>query len=389
MKNPAKKLRKLSKKLDRWMHDEAMPLWWAECRLDNGAFYEAIGFDGKPVASDIARVRVQARQIFSMALAWKLGWRKKSLPKKLEKSIRRFSETCLGAEGLPGMLVNIETGKLTDPQPNLYVTAFTLLGLAQSRKVLGGQAVDPGLHELLDAIDKHLAHPEGNGYRERLPANTIRLQNPHMHFFESLLCLYKVTKDPAVQDRAEALLGFVQDTFFDQDSCVVQEKVNPTLEMTASEYEPGHSMEWVWLLGWRARLFKVPLDPYAVRLYGHYCSAGIAEGRTPMGLTVDHKPVDPSCRLWSQTESLKAHLTMAEMGPTELRLAALERAAACAEAILDKWLSTDLDGGWIDHFDADGQPIAPDIPASMYYHIFGAVMELSRSAKKLNKKPFQ
>ena len=70
MKKPAKKLLKLSKQLDAWMRDEAWPLWWKAGLHENGAFYEALDFDGRPVHSDTARVRVQARQVFCMALAW-------------------------------------------------------------------------------------------------------------------------------------------------------------------------------------------------------------------------------------------------------------------------------------------------------------------------------
>jgi mannose-6-phosphate isomerase len=388
VKKPLKKLAKTSKKLDGWMRDEAWQLWWKKGRLANGLFVEALDFDGNPVPGDIARVRVQARQIYSLALAWKLGFRKKSLPRKLEQSIDRFLETCLGPEGIPGMLVDIKSGRMTDPQPNLYVTAFSLLALAQSRKVLGGPVVDPKIHRLLADIDEHLTLPGNDGYREKIPSNTVRLQNPHMHFYESLLALYKVTRDPGVQDRAEKLLGFVRDTFFDRQSGVVHEKVNPTLEMPAGEYEPGHSMEWVWLLGWRARLFDMPLDPFAVRLYEHYCASGIPEGHAPMCLTVDHAPIDPSCRLWSQTESLKAHLTIAELGPPELTKEALKRAVKCANAIYGKWLDTDCPGTFYDHYDETGAMIAKDVPASMCYHLYVMVMELNRSVKKLRRKYF-
>ncbi|MGD8346316.1 MAG: AGE family epimerase/isomerase [Lysobacterales bacterium] len=385
MKNPLKKLARLSQEFQQWTHEDLLPLWWKQSRLDNGAFYEAIGFDGRPVPSSEARVRVQARQIYCMALAWKMGWRKKSLPQKLEASIDRFLDTCLVPEGVPGMMVDIEKGQLTDPKPNLYVSAYAILALAQSRKVLGGRVIDPKLDKLKSDIEALLAMPDGNGYRETVPANTIRLQNPHMHYYESLLCLYKVTGLPEVREQSEALLSFAHSTFFDQRTGVVQERVNPTLEMSAREYEPGHSMEWVWLLGWRSRLFKVPLDPFATRLYEHYCSAGIPEGETPMGLDVDHGPVDPSRRLWSQTESLKAHLTIAEQGPAELRLAALNRAIECGRAIQENWILEEPRGGWCDRFDADGEPLAQDIPASMFYHILVMVQELRRSAKKIRK----
>ena len=241
---------------------------------------------------------------------------------------------------------------------------------------------------LFDRIDEHLAHGSGDGYREFLPSNTIRLQNPHMHFFESLLVLYKATKNPEVLDRAEVLLNFIHDTFFDQRAGVVQEKVNPNLEMAVREYEPGHSMEWVWLLGWRSRLFDVPLDPFAVRLYTHYVSAGLAEGEAPMCLTVDQQPVDPSRRLWSQTEALKAHLAIAELGPPDLAPSAVQRAIECAKAIREDWLEPTVAGGWLDHFDADGNLIAKDMPASMCYHMYVLVAELKRSAKKLRKRQF-
>ncbi len=371
------------------MHDEALPLWWKAGRLENGAFYEALDFSGKPVADRTARVRVQARQIYGFALAWKLGWRKKSLPRKLQQSIERYLDTCLGPEGIPGTLIDIEKGQLTDPRPSLYNMAFAVMALAQSRKVLGGKAIDPCLHRLLETIDRHLACPDGNGYRETLPPNTIRLQNPHMHLFESFLCLYKATRDPDVRERAETLLDFIRDSFFDERSGVVQEKVNPSLEMSTGQYEPGHSMEWVWLLGWRSRLFKLPLDPFATRLYTHYCSAGIAEAETPMCLTVDNRAVDPTRRLWSQTESLKAHLAMAEMGPAEFAPGAVQRALECARAIEKEWLDTDCKGGWYDHFDEEGKLIATDMPASMGYHLYVLVMELSRSVRKLGKSPLR
>ena len=380
LNNQAEKLVDIAQKLDRWMREDAWPLWWSVNRHPNGAFYEALDFSGKPVQSNIARVRVQARQIYSFALAHKLGWRKAGLEAELEESIVRFMDTCLGPEGIPGMLVDIEKGEMTDPQPNLYVTAFTLMALAQGGEVVGSAEHSARLSHFLETIDSHLVYPEGNGYRETLPATSTRLQNPHMHFFEAILRLYAVTRDPAARERAEALLDFIRRTFFDQRHDIVQERVNPETGTKENHYEPGHSMEWVWLLGWRSRLFDVPLDPFATRLYEHYCSAGIPEGSTPMCLTVNQKPVDPTCRLWSQTESLKAHLTISEMGPPDLRKAAVQRAVECVDAILKNWLNTNCRGGWHDKFEADGALISKDMPGSMGYHLYVAIMELKRVA---------
>lgn len=375
----------LARKLDRWMRDEAWPLWWSAGRHENGSFFEALDFSGQAASDPIARVRVQARQIYSFALAWELGWHQDELPEGLSLSLEWFRDICLGPEGIPGVLVDIEAGRMTDPQPNLYVTAFTLLAFAQANQVIGGAKHDTRIALLLDNIDRHLAHEGGDGYRETLPEGPLRLQNPHMHFYESLLCLYETTGAPKIAERADRLLAFVRRTFFDDSAGVVVEEADPASPAPASWYEPGHSLEWVWLLGRRARLFDVPLDPFAVRLYEHYCSSGFPEGETPMRLTVNHEPIDPSCRLWSQTEALKAHLCIAELGPDRLASSAMDRAVACAASIHDQWLNTECRGGFYDQFDAEGRLMSKNIPGSMGYHLYVASIELTRTVTRLMK----
>ena len=375
---PLEELRALAQKLDRWMREEALPLWWAAGRHPNGSFYEALDFSGRPVAATGARVRVQARQVYSFALGRELGWHESGLAEGLARSLDRFQETCVGPEGLPGMQVDIESGRMGDPRPNLYETAFWLLALAQCRPVLGPGSVDARIGRLLENIDRHLACENGAGYRELLPHGTLRLQNPHMHLYESLLSLYAHTHRPEVADRAERLLAFARQTFFDSGVGVVAEEVDPARPAPAGWYEPGHSLEWVWLLGYRARLFGVPLDTFALRLYDHYGESGFPEGATPMRLTADHAAIDPSCRLWSQTEALKAHLCIAELGPENRAPAALERAAACAAAIHDRWLATDRRGLFFDRFDAAGELMSEDVPGSMPYHLVVTISELSR-----------
>ena len=375
---PLDKLRALAQKMDRWMREDAWPLWWSAGRHDNGAYHEALDFSGRPTGQKTARVRVQARQLFTFALAWEQGWREPGLAEDLARGLERFMDTCMGPQGLPGMLVDIEAGRMTDPRPNLYETAFYLLALAQCRPVLGAALIDGPVARLLQDIDGHLAHERGEGYREILPEGALRLQNPHMHLYESLLNLYRVTQRPDIADRSERLLAFARRTFFDRDTGVVAEEVDPARPAPAGWYEPGHSLEWVWLLGFRTRLSGVPLDPFALQLYDHYCESGFPEGATPMRLTVDHDAIDPSCRLWSQTEALKAHLCIAELGPEDRAAEALQRATACAASIHDKWLATDCRGLFFDRFDATGELMSKDVPGSMPYHLVLTIMELSR-----------
>lgn len=401
-------------RLDGWMREQAWPLWWSRGRHPNGAFFEALDFAGHPLASGESRVRVQARQLFSFLLAAKLGWRQPGLRDGLKASAARFLDSCFRADGLAGRRIDIERGELIDDRPDLYDNAFCLLALAHSRKALGASVADAAIGRLLESLDQRLAQPNGEGYRESspnlasqernapsskaadsrtaVPSPGRRQQNPHMHLFESLLALHGETGSIAVRQCAESLLDFISRTFFDlQGSCV--RELAPSAE---DSFEPGHSMEWVWLLGHRARLFGVELHPFALPLYQRAWAAAPVAGRTPLRLPCSRAPgasplperpsgnsgsSDPSCRLWAQAETLKAHLCMVEQGPPELAAAAAQRAAQCADAIGERWMSGVCPGGWVDHLDARGSRIARTMPASTGYHLYLAISELSRVAR--------
>ena len=422
-------LRDIAGRLHRWMREQAWPLWWTQGRHPNGAFFEALDLSGRAVADPESRVRVQARQLFGFMLAEQLGWRPDGFVQGLAVSAARFVDGCFRPDGLAGCRIDIERGVLTNEMPDLYDNAFCLLALAQGRKVLGSGRADALIGRLVRSIDEHLAYPQGRGCRESIPAPARRLQNPHMHLLESLLLLYEHTGSTSVRQRAEALLRFIDETFFDSQNSFVREVFDDAQTAAAENaakgpspqrhrdaeaddhYEPGHSMEWVWLLGYRTRLFGVPLHEFALPLYQHCCAflAG-ADGttassatdhkataadqkataaqasrrrlaKTPMRLTAHNSLVDGSCRLWAQAESLKAHLCILELGPPEWGPVALQRVLDCAESLSRDWLTAACPGGWVDQVSAEGRPSAQTMPASTGYHLYLAVSELVRVAK--------
>ena len=427
-------LRDIANRLDCWMRREAWPLWWRQGRHPNGAFFEALDFSGRALDGLESRVLVQARQLFSFMLADRLGWRTDGFAEALAASAGRFLDVCFRPDGLAGSRIDIKQGVLTDDRPDLYNNAFCLLALAQSRRVLGGRRADVLAGRLVNSIDKHFGRADG-GCWESIPPPNRRLQNPHMHLFESLLVLYQHTGSADVRRRAESLLGFISEAFFDRRGNFVRESVTDGAQTAGGEgapkpptapagggvdashrladdaYEPGHSMEWIWLLGCRARLFGVALHEFALPLYRHCCAAlsgavkpspslaagartdsaaeetNLRLGKTPMRLSADNTLIDPSCRLWAQAESLKAHLCILELGPPELTQTALQRARECAESIHGDWLGGAPPGGWIDQVAADGRRIAKTMPASTGYHLFVAIAELLRLADQPAKPP--
>ncbi len=49
---------------------------------------------------------------------------------------------------------------------------------------------------------------------------------------------------------------------------------------------------------------------------------------------------------------------------------------------MDGYLATDVPGLWMDQFDEDGRGIAPNVPASTFYHVLVAFREYLAFAEK-------
>jgi len=89
----------------------------------------------------------------------------------------------------------------------------------------------------------------------------------------------------------------------------------------------------------------------------------------------DLQVLDGGARLWPQTERLKAGLRLAQATgkPTDL-----DGAVGAAEALL-KYLDVPVTGLWRDRMTEKGNFIPEAAPASSFYHILCAVLELHRS----------
>ena len=374
-------LRAESERLRDWMFDDAFPLWAGAGMHASGASWEALDFDGEPVPSDTVRVRVQARQLFVFALASRLGWQPETCARLIESLFGVLVDGCRRHDGLFGKVYNLGTGELVDDTFSLYDTAFAILGFAAARNVLGSAKADAAIQSLLASLEQHVAHKNG-GFLEEVPAPSDRLQNPHMHLFESFLALRDAGYDDGMDDRLQRLSGFISNQFFDRRLDIVHERRPGDLSRDAS-FEPGHSMEWIWLLAWQARAEGTPIDPIVPGLYRRARASLNRSGYACMEASIDGARPDPSCRLWAQAETLKAYLSMAVVSPGADRQMFVDSAAAICRGIDRDWLSPAAAGGWYDHLDESGRLIAADMPASTGYHLFGAIEILLHTLERL------
>jgi mannose-6-phosphate isomerase len=85
--------------------------------------------------------------------------------------------------------------------------------------------------------------------------------------------------------------------------------------------------------------------------------------------------VAASRRAWPHTEGLKACVAQGEVdGP-----GCDQRAAQCLTQLQKAFLTRPIPAGWMDRISSDGAPLSDFIPASTFYHVFGAITEATRA----------
>ena len=373
-----------AEQLQRWMLDESLPLWADAGLHASGASWEALDFEGRPVADDETRVRVQARQVLVFALAHELGWQTERCRQRVEALFDVLVTGCRRNDGLYGQRFSLARGSLSDDTYSLYDTAFVVFAFAKARVILDPSRVDAAIENVFSALRDRAGHPDG-GYREFLPGASRRLQNPHMHLFESCLGIRDSGYRDAERDRIDKLIAFINARFFDRQTGIVYES-SPGDATAVPTFEPGHSMEWVWLLTWLARNSAAGPDPFAVSLYARAAGTLDENGLVCMGANLDGDKTDPSCRLWAQAEALRAQLCLASHSIGDRRERYISDAVRTCRSIRRYFLAPATAGGWHDHFGADGKLLSADMPASTGYHLFGAIGELSQFIERNDRE---
>ncbi|MFN7163537.1 MAG: AGE family epimerase/isomerase [Hyphomonas sp.] len=371
-------LRRRAKEARSWLFDSCFPLWAEHGLTPAGLFPEVLSLDHDELARPVTRVRLQARQTYVFAEAWRLGWKRDVSARLVRAGVAVAVGPALAASGLPGKTLHADGSGLADASADLYDTAFVLFALAEAARGPGpaGDAL-ASARGILGALDRLARDTARGGYAEALPPPSVRLQNPHMHLLEACLALHRADPDGAHLDRAGEIIDLFETRFTAGEGGLLGEKFEADWSMPTGEaaeiVEPGHQFEWVWLLHTWSRLANRPLPDAATRLYGFGLSTLDEAGRACQEVTRHGIPHDASRRTWPQTEALKAHLAMFEQRG-ETRFAA----AACRsfDVLMDEFLTED--GGWIDHFAADGSVLAKDMPASTGYHVVLALAELIR-----------
>lgn len=359
-----------------WLFDQSLPFWARENVSDDGGFYERHDLYGRGIPGEDSRVRLQARQTYCFSLAAGLGWNIEQCEKLVQLGLKVLIHDSCRADGLFGLRVKPGEG-LTDYTAETYDSAFALLAFStawQHLKIPAAYDAGARLSEVIEIVLRR-SHSELNGYAERLPAPQRREQNPHMHLCEASLAWYEATGDLVALDRAKAIVGFVERTFWDEDLQVLKEYDALGDE---NHVEIGHMYEWVWILNRLKKLSGEPLLPIAGHLYESARRLESLNTYLPLASFCNGDVKDPRQRTWGLTEALKAHLAMAEHGMNER---VLRDIANVTSGLFSDHLDQNIPGAWIDVISPSGDPLVKDITPATGYHIFLAFADLIAFSK--------
>jgi mannose-6-phosphate isomerase len=359
-------------RLTDWFRESALPLW-----LDRGfderagGFHERLDFEANPIPDVPRRLTVQGRQIFTYARATMLGWADGR--DKVERAFEAMVERYLAPDGDPGFVFTIDDdGEVVDGRRDLYAHAFILLASSAYYSMTGDSQAIALADNTLAFLDAEMRCPHG-GYLDSAPSPPPRLrQNPHMHLFEALLALYAATGKAGYLARAGEIFGYFRTRFFQPETGILAEFFDPAwmpLDGPRAIWEPGHHLEWSWLLAEYQAATGVPTRGFADALLSTAYAHGISTGcRIVEEMRGDGTVARAGCRAWPLTEAIKAHAVRLAGGGRERT-----RLIAACDGLIDRHLSDCLPGLWRDQFTEDGRLVPDYVPASTLYHIAMAV----------------
>ena len=362
-----------------WIVQHAYPCWWSR-GVDHagGGFHENLHLDGTP-SGEARRARLYPRQIYAFAMAGELGW-----PGPAADAVRQGLQYLVAQyrrpDGLYRSLVAPSGAPLAE-RAVLYDQAFVVLGFAGAHRALGEPALRDSARELLARIEATLRNPHG-GFDESAPRTLPLLANSHMHLLEACLEWMDRDDDRRWSELAEEIVELALRRFHDPASGCIREFFDadwsPTPGPDADVVEPGHQYEWAWLLlRWSQRVRNPRASQLALDLIDRAEDRGVdpARGVAVNALFGDGRMRDARARLWPQTERIKALLLAAKL-TGQSRYA--ESAAAAVRSLM-KYLDMPTPGLWRDTMDESGAFVEQLVPASSFYHIVSAALQLQRT----------
>ncbi|MGJ8678987.1 AGE family epimerase/isomerase [Paraglaciecola sp.] len=365
-----------------WLENQAIPHWLKHGLDTEGAAYERLLANGQADLTCDRRVRVQARQMFVFSAAQANGWMDHGLDiiANLDKYVFNYART---DNSVIFAHILDKDNQVINQSHDLYDVSFFLLAYAWRYHVFNDLKALDYANKLLKQIDTDLKGQAG-GWQEGSYQHDYRRQNPHMHLFEAFLTLYAVTKDGKWLAKAGEIFSLFESTFYDRDNHALLEFFHQDWRPAEGEkgqtIEPGHMLEWVWLLRQYSLYTGTPVDNYCQALYQKAVTYGLDTSSNLLydEISINGQVLKSTKRCWPMTEWIKAALTQASYTDKKDSYDYEQDAVTAIESLVNHYLDTSVTGSYLDQRGKNNQIISDFAPSSTLYHLMMTGLEAKR-----------
>ena len=365
-----------------WLFEKCLPIWFAKgADLEKGGFYERLNQDLSPNDID-RRTRVAVRQVYSYALAKKMGYEGDT--SAIKQGLDWLHGPCMDVNGYL-YAVLAPDGKVVRSEFDLYDHAFYLLGLASAFSI-DAENLEYKIRaeSMRDKILKKYWRTS-SGFEEAIPPILPLKANPHMHTFEASIAWVEAGGDEKWYWLAKNIAELSRSLFFDSQTGAILELFDtnwqPFEKIGERTIEPGHQFEWAWLfLRWGKICGDTSYNDIAKKLIvtGEKYGVDKKRGLAFMAHNDEFVPIDSFARLWSQTERVKAHVRSALIeSDAILKDQSILMAQTALKGLL-RYFDTPIKGLYWDRIDPQGNIINESSPSSSLYHIICAIDEFCK-----------
>ena len=263
-------LQRQARRLLAWFTEVALPFWQAHgIDSSTGGAWESVSQDGHPETEKNRRSMVQARQMFVFSLAHHYNWLERqgapltadATAKATAEGICRYLRDHALNPDFHGLYYHSLTPdhQPADQKVDAYDISFNLLAQGWHHRITGQKALLTQADAALATLHAAFAADNGGFMEGDYPA-TWRRQNPHMHLLEAFMCLFEATGDGKWLDEAASIITLFEKHFFNAGVLLeyFDQDWRPARVDGQLLVEPGHLMEWVWLLDRYERLTAQP-----------------------------------------------------------------------------------------------------------------------------------
>ena len=365
-------------RFDHWLSQELLPKWTTLGFAESGAALERFNAQGQPDWQADKRLRVQARQLFTLSYSYKNGLIPEA--KALAAGVNRFIDTVC-QDSLPGYYpMSLDASyNLKNAPSDLYDIALFFLAFAWQKSAFNDDSALEKARALALHINDVLASEHG-GWLEGTYVHNVRCQNPHMHLFEAFLELYAVSRDTFWLDMSASIYTLFEKHFYDAQHGVLLEFFTVDWQPCPDKgtvVEPGHMMEWVWLLNQYQRHSGISTQHYQQTLYTNARQMGLPDGFRWLADTVtpQGEVVSETFKSWPMTEWIKAALVMRDHADASTSNYYISDATFAINQLIDGFSHPSLPAHYTYVIAADGTPVEAMMPASTLYHLCMAHQE--------------